>query len=47
MLGAVARVTGIVSLESVEKVVRERFRQDIAEKNFAVIKEAYEEVKSE
>jgi Pyruvate/2-oxoacid:ferredoxin oxidoreductase gamma subunit len=34
-------------LESVEKVVRERFRQDIAEKNFAVIKEAYEEVKSE
>ena len=47
MLGAVARVTGIVSLESVEKVVRERFRQDVAEKNFAVIKEAYEEVKSE
>jgi len=46
MLGAVARVTGIVSLESIEKVVRERFRQDIAEKNFAVIKEAYEEVKS-
>jgi pyruvate ferredoxin oxidoreductase gamma subunit/2-oxoisovalerate ferredoxin oxidoreductase gamma subunit len=47
MLGAVARVTGIVSMESVEKVVKERFRQDIAEKNFAVIKEAYEEVKSE
>jgi len=47
MLGAVARVTGIVSLESIEKEVKERFRQDIAEKNFAVIKEAYEEVKSE
>jgi len=47
MLGAVARVTGIVSLGSVEKVVRERFRQDVAEKNFAVVKEAYEEVKSE
>jgi len=47
MLGAVARVTGIVSLESVEKVVRERFRQDVAEKNFAVVKEAFEEVKSE
>jgi 2-oxoacid:acceptor oxidoreductase gamma subunit (pyruvate/2-ketoisovalerate family) len=47
MLGAVARVTGIASLESVEKVVGERFRQDIAEKNFAVIREAYEEVKSE
>lgn len=47
MLGAAARVTGIVSLESVEKVVKERFRKDVAEKNFAVIKEAYEEVKSE
>jgi len=47
MLGAVARATGIVSLESIEKTVKERFRLDIAEKNFAVIKEAYKEVKSE
>jgi 2-oxoacid:acceptor oxidoreductase gamma subunit (pyruvate/2-ketoisovalerate family) len=47
MLGALARVTGIVDLQSVEKVVKERFRQDVAEKNFAVVKEAYEEVKSE
>jgi len=47
MLGAVARVTGIVSLESVEKTVKERFRRDVAEKNFAVIKEAYKEAKSE
>jgi len=47
MLGAVAKVTGIVSLESVEKIVKERFRRDIAEKNFAVIKEAYEEVRCE
>jgi len=47
MLGAVARVTGIVSLESVERVVKERFRLDVAEKNFAVIKEAYKEVESE
>jgi len=47
MLGAVAHVTGIVNLKSVEKIVNERFRQDIAEKNFAVVKEAYEEVKSE
>jgi 2-oxoacid:acceptor oxidoreductase gamma subunit (pyruvate/2-ketoisovalerate family) len=47
MLGAVARVTGLVSLQSVEKVIGERFRQDVAEKNFAVIKEAYEEVISE
>jgi len=47
MLGAVARVTGIVSLESIEKVVRERFRQNIAEKNVAVVKEVYKEGKSE
>ena len=47
MLGVVARITGIVRLESIEKVVEERFRQNIAEKNIAVVKEAYEEVKSE
>jgi 2-oxoacid:acceptor oxidoreductase gamma subunit (pyruvate/2-ketoisovalerate family) len=47
MLGAVARATSIISLESVEKIVKKRFRLDIAEKNFAVIKEAYEEAKQE
>jgi 2-oxoacid:acceptor oxidoreductase gamma subunit (pyruvate/2-ketoisovalerate family) len=47
MLGAVARVTGIVSLETIEKMVGARFRPDVAEKNFAVVKEAYQEVKSE
>jgi len=47
MLGAVARVTKIVSLESLEKVIKERFRLNVAEKNFAVIKEAYGRVKSE
>jgi 2-oxoacid:acceptor oxidoreductase gamma subunit (pyruvate/2-ketoisovalerate family) len=47
MLGAVARITGIVSLQSIEKIVKERFRADLAEKNFAVIKQAYEEVKVE
>jgi 2-oxoacid:acceptor oxidoreductase gamma subunit (pyruvate/2-ketoisovalerate family) len=47
MLGAVARVTGAVNLETVEKMIRERFRPDVAEKNFAVVKEAYQEVKSE
>jgi len=45
MLGAVARATSIVHLESVEKTVKERFRLDLAEKNFAVIKEAYKEAK--
>ncbi|MEM2937174.1 MAG: 2-oxoacid:acceptor oxidoreductase family protein [Candidatus Bathyarchaeia archaeon] len=47
MLGALARVTGIVSLESIKRTIEERFRKDIAEKNFAVIKEAYEKVISE
>lgn len=43
MLGAVSRVTNIVSLESIKKTVRERFRVDIAEKNVAVIEQAYKE----
>jgi len=47
MLGGVAHATGIVKLESIEKAVKERFTQNIAEKNVAVIKEAYEEVESE
>jgi 2-oxoacid:acceptor oxidoreductase gamma subunit (pyruvate/2-ketoisovalerate family) len=47
MLGATARVTGIVSLGTIEKMIKQRFRADVAEKNFAVVKEAYQEVKSE
>ena len=47
MLGAVAKVTNIVSLETIEKMVKGRFRADVAEKNFAVVKEAYEEAKSD
>jgi 2-oxoacid:acceptor oxidoreductase gamma subunit (pyruvate/2-ketoisovalerate family) len=46
MLGAVARVTGVVGLESIKRAVGERFRRDIAEKNFAVIEESYREVRS-
>ena len=47
MLGTVARATKIVNLENIEKIVKERFRSDLAEKNFAVIKEAYQEAKQE
>jgi pyruvate ferredoxin oxidoreductase gamma subunit len=47
MLGTFARATNIVSLETVEKILRERFRPDLAEKNFAVINEAYKEAKQE
>jgi len=47
LLGAVAKATEIVTLEGVEKTLKGRFRPDLAEKNFAVIKEAYMEAKSE
>lgn len=46
MLGALIKATPIVSLESVEKVVKERFHSGLAEKNIAVIKRAFEEAKS-
>jgi 2-oxoacid:acceptor oxidoreductase gamma subunit (pyruvate/2-ketoisovalerate family) len=47
MLGAVAKATGVVSMAGLEKTVKERFRPDLAEKNFAVIRQAYKEAESE
>jgi 2-oxoacid:acceptor oxidoreductase gamma subunit (pyruvate/2-ketoisovalerate family) len=47
MLGALARATAVVSMAGIEKTVKERFRTDLAEKNFAVIRQAYEEAESE
>ena len=47
MLGAVTKATQLVSLESIEKAVKERFSQNLAEKNISVIKEAYKEAISE
>ena len=47
LLGAVAKATGIITLEGMEKTVRQRFRADLAEKNIAVIKQAYKEAKTE
>jgi len=47
LLGCVAKATGIVTLEGIEKTLKGRFRPDLAEKNFAIIKEAYEEAKTE
>ena len=47
MLGAVARATAVVSMAGIEKTVKERFRAELGERNFAVIRQAYEEVKSE
>ena len=45
MLGAVARATNIVSMESIEKAVKERFPAQLAEKNIEVIKEAFKEAR--
>ncbi len=47
MLGCVAKATGIVTLKGIEKTLQGRFRADLAEKNFAVINEAYKEAKAE
>jgi 2-oxoacid:acceptor oxidoreductase gamma subunit (pyruvate/2-ketoisovalerate family) len=47
LLGAVAKATNIITLEGIEKAVKARFNSALAEKNFAVIKEAYNEAKVE
>jgi 2-oxoacid:acceptor oxidoreductase gamma subunit (pyruvate/2-ketoisovalerate family) len=47
LLGAVAKATGIVTMNGIEKTLKQRFRPDLAEKNFSVIKEAFEEAKPE
>jgi len=47
MLGAVAKATSIITLDGIEKAVKARFNSALAEKNFAVIKEAYKETKVE
>ena len=47
LLGCVAKATGIVTMEGIKKTLSGRFRADLAEKNFAVVNEAYREAKSE
>ena len=47
LLGSVAKATEIVTLDGIAKTLKGRFRPDLAEKNFAVVKEAYQEAKSE
>lgn len=44
MLGALIRAVPLVSMDSLIKVIKERFPGAIGEKNVAVIKRAYEEV---
>lgn len=45
LLGVVAKAADIVTLKGIEKTLKRRFRGDLAEKNFAVIQEAYDEAK--
>jgi 2-oxoisovalerate ferredoxin oxidoreductase gamma subunit len=47
LLGVVAKATEIVSMDGIEKTVNSRFKAVIAEKNMAVIKQAFEEAKVE
>ncbi|NLE05209.1 MAG: pyruvate synthase subunit porC [Crenarchaeota archaeon] len=47
MLGAVAKATEVITLDALEKTIHQRFNDELAEKNFAVIKQAYQEAKSE
>jgi len=47
LLGCVAKATNIVTLQGIQKTLKGRFRPDLAEKNYSVILESYEEAKSE
>ena len=47
MLGAVAKATNAVTMTGIEKTVKERFKAELAEKNMAVVRQAYEEAKHE
>ncbi|MBI2875039.1 MAG: pyruvate ferredoxin oxidoreductase subunit gamma [Firmicutes bacterium] len=45
LLGAVSAATGMVSLESLESVIRESFRGSLAEKNIDAVRTAFRAVK--
>lgn len=45
ILGALSKVTGIISLDAIIEVTKEKFKQELAEKNVNAIKRAYAEVK--
>lgn len=47
MLGAATRAASLVSIESIGKVIEERFRPELAKRNMAVIRRAYEEARNE
>jgi Pyruvate/2-oxoacid:ferredoxin oxidoreductase gamma subunit len=43
----VTKATSLVNLQSLEKVLKKRFRKELAERNIAVVKEAYKEARTE
>ena len=45
MLGALVKVAGLVSLESVKKALEARFSGDVLDMNIKIMNEAYQEVK--
>jgi Pyruvate/2-oxoacid:ferredoxin oxidoreductase gamma subunit len=45
MLGSVVKATGVVKLESLVRVVKERFEGKIGELNEELVSKAYKEVK--
>ena len=45
MLGSIVKATDVVKLESITKVVKDRFEGKIGELNAELVKKAYEEVK--
>ena len=45
MLGAFAKASGLVSLESLEEAIKEKFPDKIIQSNVSAVKKAYEEVK--
>jgi 2-oxoacid:acceptor oxidoreductase gamma subunit (pyruvate/2-ketoisovalerate family) len=47
MLGATTRAASLVGLGSIETVVRDRFRTELAERNIAVIRQAHKEARTE
>ncbi len=44
LMGAFARITGLIGVEAVEQAVTERFPKEIAEKNILAVRKAFEEV---
>ena len=45
ILGAFAKITGLISVESIEKAIKKNFPGRIGEMNIAAVKRSYEEVK--